>query len=83
MKVIERVPWKFEFTCSGCKSKLECEADDVLLGYFGPSWGGESPEPKWYCKCSVCGDTKVIDDEHGSKVPTDIQNAARARSVKP
>jgi hypothetical protein len=47
--------WTKTVTCQPCGAGLLVEMGDVLVGHFGPSWGGETPERDIYCQCSVCG----------------------------
>lgn len=74
MKVIERKPWSYSFTCRGCQSKLEAESSDVREGEFG-SMGDYDTE--FYVRCTVCGDDHII---AASKIPRDVQHLARAAS---
>lgn len=70
MKIIKRVPWGLKFTCIGCKSELECEADDVKYGV-----SGLDAEGGYYCDCPVCGQQKNLG--WGKGVPNAILNKAR------
>lgn len=63
MKVLEELPYGFEFTCDGCGSRLAAEASDVKVGYFGPSWGGETPERHYYVTCVVCGTNRLLESD--------------------
>lgn len=40
--------------CPGCKAELEASEPDLKVGFFGPSWGGETPEKSLYFECPVC-----------------------------
>lgn len=71
MKIIKRVPWGLKFTCSGCKSELECEAEDVKYGVSGMDADGG-----YYCDCAVCGQQKDLG--YGRNIPSSILNKAVA-----
>lgn len=73
MKVIERKPWKHEFTCKGCGSKLEAEREDVLY-WSGCDMGGDW-DCGYYVKCAVCGTDYALRKD----IPQDIKNEAQKR----
>jgi hypothetical protein len=73
MKVIDSRPFSFAFECRACGSKLEAEAADVKVGYFGPNWGGETPERLYYVSCVVCGTDRTLPC---GKVPPLVQELA-------
>lgn len=71
MKVIKRVPWSLKYTCTGCKSELEIEPSDVLVGRFGCF---DDYETRYYVKCTVCGTEKYLNEKN---VPTNVLRDAR------
>lgn len=52
MKIIEYHPWKFAFTCAGCKSELEAEAKDVKVESVGCF---DEFETVYSVACTQCG----------------------------
>lgn len=60
MKVVRVSSPGFEFTCRKCKSVLVAEADDVLVGYFGANYGGDTPSREYYVTCAVCGTIRIL-----------------------
>lgn len=68
MKIIKRVPWGLKFVCTGCKSELEAEADDIR--YYC-----SDDDSSFYCECVVCGQHKDL--KYGKDIPDAILNKAR------
>jgi C4-type Zn-finger protein len=60
VKIVDEKPFGFEFECSGCKSRLVAELEDVQVGYFGANYGGDRPERTYYITCPVCGTDKTL-----------------------
>lgn len=55
MKVLSGpIEWTRRIKC-GCGSELEIEASDVKPGAFGPNYGGDHPELRFYVECPSCG----------------------------
>lgn len=79
MKIVERRDWKHPFTCRKCKSKLECEVDDVKYGV-----SGMDAEGGFYCECVVCGKQQALmswdlPDGTAEKVRSAFEKRSRGR----
>lgn len=66
--------WEKELKCR-CGATLIAEESDVRIGFFGPSWGGETPEKKTFVECPICGEHITFD------APPRIQRLAEERSA--
>jgi uncharacterized protein YlaI len=76
VKIIDEKPFGFEFECESCKSRLQAEADDVRIGYYGANYGGERPVRGFYVKCPVCETEKRLED---SDVPPKVRTLAQLK----
>lgn len=68
--------WKAELTCRDCKSVLEIEAGDVVIGEFGGNYA-EHGDLKPYVTCPVCKADNAV------PVPGWVRRQAEERSKKP
>lgn len=66
MKVIKQVEpkeWAYKFTCSGCDSELEAEADDVSVTHYDGDFR-ETPYDSWSVSCPLCAHaTTILEDK--------------------
>ncbi len=82
MKILKRNDWSHRFTCTGCKSELLAEPDDIKAGTFGGSYC-ETGDLAWYVECVVCGTDLILDGHASAKpksavfIPADIKNRAQ------
>ena len=74
MKVVEKKPF-WTLTCRGCRSKLEVDISDVLLGIFGGSYC-ENGDEEYYISCPVCGMVNFLPE---SKVTVLVINKFRRK----
>lgn len=79
MEIVEEKPYKYHFDCKCCQSKLIADSNDVHIGSFGASYGGESGERRYYVVCPVCETNNLLED---ADVPPKVQNIARARGPR-
>lgn len=78
MKIVDGKPFEYQFACRACKSELIAEADDIQIGYFGPNYGGETPERRYYVTCPVCGTDHVLP----FTPPPNVRHAADRKGKK-
>jgi len=76
VKIIDEKPFGFEFECEGCKSRLNAEADDVRVGYYGANYGGDQPTRGYYVICPVCETEKRLKD---TDVPPKVRTLAKLK----
>lgn len=78
MRVLEEVPWSLEITCTGCKSKLAAEKDDITA--VEVDGGDYSDKTYYHCQCPLCETELDIEGDLLSKVPSGIRELAVQKS---
>lgn len=60
VKIVEEKAFGLQFVCAKCSSTIEIACEDVLVGWFGANYGGETPDKKYYVCCPVCEKSRLL-----------------------
>lgn len=73
MKIVKEGKWEHPFTCTGCKSELVAEANDVQYTNYGDDGS------VFYVQCPQCGTRHEFKNGWSTLPPNVVNSATRKR----